>query len=166
MTLSTELRKELTRLVGTSVPTQVSVTDAAGLRLSIDFASVDSMSCSVTQIELFVPSLQNAAFDALKQWADSLRQRITYLLEQIAPLEYDPSAGQVLIRSNPPDQLPDGAQFYEIVLSSQAGGNFVLRRYRSVKGQPGRDPVDLTITHEVLLKLADDLAATIPSSTP
>ena len=123
------------------------------------------MSCSVAQIDLYVPSLQNAAFDALKQWADDLSRRITYLLEQIAPLEYDPSGGQVLIRSDPPDQLADGAQFYEIVLSSQAGGNFRLRRYRSVKGQPGRDPVDLTVTHEVLLKLADDLAATVPTGS-
>ena len=166
MSLSTELGKELTRLAGTMGPTQIAVSDAAGLTLSIDFTSIDSMSCSVSQIELFVPSLQSAAFDALKKWADSLSRRITYLLEQIAPLEYDPSAGQVLIRSNPPDQLADGTQYYEIVLSSQSGGNFRLRRYRSTKGQPGRDPVELTVTHEVLLKLADDLAATVPAATP
>lgn len=102
------------------------------------------------------------AFDALKKWAENLSQRINYLLENIGPLEYDPTAGQVLIRSTPPDQLPDGTQYYEIVLSSQSGGNFSLRRYKSVKGQPGRDAVEITITHEVLLKLADDLVDTVP----
>ena len=166
MALGSKLANELSRLVGTTTPTQVSVSDAAGLRLTVDLTSIDSMSCSASQLELFVPLLQNAAFDALKQWADDLSRRITYLLEQIAPLEYDPAAGQVLIRSSPPDQLADGAQFYEIVLSSQSGGNFLLRRYRSTKGQPGRDPVDLTVTHEVLVKLADDLDATIPTGTP
>ncbi|QDU38504.1 hypothetical protein Mal4_28320 [Maioricimonas rarisocia] len=162
MSLRNDLEQELKRLIGTHSPTSVTVSDAGGLQLRIDFTAVDSMSCSFDQIELFVPSLQNAAFDALKKWAENLSQRIKYLLENIGPLEYDPSGGQVLIRSTPPDQLPDGTQYYEIVLSSQSGGNFSLRRYQSVKGQPGRNPVEITVTHEVLLKLADDLVDTVP----
>jgi len=162
MSLRNDLEQELKRLVGTHTPTSVTVSDAGGLQLRVDFTAVDSMSCSFDQIELFVPSLQNAAFDALKKWAENLSQRINYLLENIGPLEYDPTAGQVLIRSTPPDQLPDGTQYYEIVLSSQSGGNFSLRRYKSVKGQPGRDAVEIAITHEVLLKLADDLVDTVP----
>ena len=62
------------------------------------------------------------------------------------------------------EKLPDGTQYYEIVLSSQSGGNFALRRFRSTKGQPGRDQVDITVTHEVLLKLADDLVSTLPQT--
>jgi hypothetical protein len=162
MSLRQQLAQELARLVGTTAPTSVTATDPGGLRLQVDFTAVDTMSCSFAQIELFVPTLQNAAFDALRNWADSLSRRLTYLLENIGPLEYDPAAGQVLIRSAPPDKLPDGTQYYEIVLSSHTGGNFSLRRYRSTKGQPGRAPVDITVTHEVLLKLADDLVDTLP----
>lgn len=145
------------------MPTTVSVSEAAGLTLTVEFTAVDSMSCSFTEISLFVPALQNAAFDALKQWAQSLSQRITYLLENIGPLEFDPDAGEVLIRSTPPGQLASGTQYFEIILSSLSSGTFTLRRYASVKGQPGRQPVDITVTHEVLLKLTDDLLATIPS---
>jgi hypothetical protein len=162
MTLRQQLSQELSRLVGAPAPGTVTVSDASGVRMQVDFTAVDSMSCSFSQIELFVPTLQNAQFDALRNWADSLSQRLTYLLENIGPLEYDPAAGQVLIRSAPPDKLPDGTQYYEIVLSSHTGGNFSLRRYRSTKGQPGRTAVDITVTHEVLLKLADDLVATLP----
>jgi hypothetical protein len=162
MTLRQQLSQELSRLVGAPSPGTVTVTDASGVRMQVDFTAVDSMSCSFSQIELFVPTLQNAQFDALRNWADNLSQRLTYLLENIGPLEYDPAAGQVLIRSAPPDKLPDGTQYYEIVLSSHSGGNFSLRRYRSTKGQPGRSAVDITVTHEVLLKLADDLVATLP----
>ena len=78
----------------------------------------------------------------------------------------DPDAGEVLIRSTPPSQLASGTQYFEVILSSKASGAFSLKRYRSVKGQPGRDPVEITVTHEVLLKLTDDLIATIPAGTP
>ena len=166
MSLSQDLQQELSKLVGTQSPTSVSVSDASGLSLQVDFTAVDSMSCSFTEIQLFVPALQNAAFDALKKWAEQLSQRITYLLENIGPLEFDPDAGEVLIRSTPPGQLPDGTQYFEIILSSQAAGTFSLKRYRSIKGQPGRDPVEITVTHEVLIKLTDDLIATIPGGTP
>ncbi len=162
MSLRSELSRELTNLVGSTTPATVTVSDPSGIRMQVDFTAVDSMSCSLTQIELFVPSLQNAAFDALRNWADELSRRITYLLEHIGPLEYDPAAGQVLIRSAPPDTLPDGTQYYEIVLSSHTGGNFSLRRYRTTKGQPGRDLAEMTLTHEVLLKLAEDLVDTVP----
>lgn len=164
MSLRDEIAAELTRLIGTTSPTSVTATEPGGLEMRVDFTAVDSMSCSFSQIELFVPALQQATFDVLKQWANSLSKRITYLLENIGPLEYDPAAGQVLIRSTSPSQLPHGTQYYEIVLSSKSGGNFTLRRYRSTKGQPGRDAVDITVTHEVLLKLAEDLVDTLPGT--
>lgn len=163
MSLRQKLAGELQRLAGASGAGRVTVADPGGLRLEVEFVAVDSMSCRFSELALFVPALQNAGFDALRQWADALAQRITYLLEQIGPLEYDPGAGQVLIRSVRPDVLPDGSQYYEIVLSAHAGGSFSLRRYRSTKGQPGRAPVDITVTHEVLLKLADDLLDTLPA---
>lgn len=164
MSMRPQLALELQRLVGVPGGTLVSLSGPGGLRLQIDFAAVDSMSCCFSELQLFVPALQQAAFDVLRQWADDLSRRITYLLEQIGPLEYDPAAGQVLIRSVRPDALPDGSQYYEVMLSSHSGGNFSLRRYRSTKGQPGRAPVDITVTHEVLLKLVDDLVATAPAT--
>jgi len=164
MTLRPQLTQELQNLVGVRGGALVTLSAPGGLRLQIQFAAVDSMSCAFSDLQLFVPALQQAAFDVLRNWADSLAQRITYLLENIGPLEYDQAAGQVLIRSVRPDSLPDGSQYYEIVLSSQSGGNFSLRRYRSTKGQPGRAPVDITVTHEVLYKLVDDLVATAPQT--
>ena len=68
--------------------------------------------------------------------------------------------------STPPSQLPTGTQYFEIILSSKSSGTFSLKRYRSTKGQPGRDAVEITVTHEVLLKLTDDLIATLPTGKP
>ena len=156
------LTAELVRLRGYSsvTPVQVLLSDPSGVQVEIDLTQVDTLGCAVRRITMRVPAMSSVAFDVLKRWADALSQRITYLLEQLTPLEYDPQAGQVLIRSTRPDQLPDGTQYYEIVLSSQGAGTFALQRFRSVKGTPGRTPIDLQVTHEVLYKLCDDLIDT------
>ncbi len=153
---------ELARLRGYSSNTPVSVqaSDPTGIQVVIDLTQVDSLGCAFRQITLHVPAMSQAAFDVLKRWADALSQRITYLLEQVSPLEYDPQAGQVLIRSTRPDQLPDGTQYYEMVLSSHGTGTFSLKRFSSIKGTPGRTQIDLLVTHEVLYKLCDDLIDT------
>ena len=153
---------ELARLRGYSsnTPVQVQVSDPTGIQVEIDLTQVDSLGCAFRQITVHVPAMSQAAFDTLKRWANALSQRISYLLEQLSPLEYDPQAGQVLIRSTRPDQLPDGTQYYEMVLSSHGTGTFSLKRFRSVKGTPGRTQIDLQVTHEVLCKLCDDLIDT------
>ncbi len=163
MSFRTDLTLALASLKGLSSqsPSPMTVHNAAGLTLTIDFTVVDSLSCAFRELTLGVPGLQTSAFSVLETWAKNLSQRITYLLEQIGPLEIDPTAGEVLIRSTPPDQLPDGTQYYEMMLSQRAGA-FVLKRFRSIKGTPGRTQVDLQVTHEVLYKLVDDLEATAP----
>jgi hypothetical protein len=167
MSLSTQLSSELTRLKGLNSvsPTTVTIADQ-NVTLSIDFLVVDSTGCAFEQMLLEVPAMNGAAFDALKKWAENLSRRITYLMENIGPLEFDSQAGEALIRSTPPDQLPDGTQYYEILLQSHSGGRFALKRYRSTKGQPGRQQTPITTTHEVLLKLASDLVDAIPSGSP
>lgn len=164
MGLRSDIERELRNLhqSGSPLPATVQASDAQGVTVSVDVTAIDSMSCEFSELQVFVPSLQNSAFDKLKEWARDLSQRITYLLEQIGPLEFDPNKGQVLIRSTPPHRLSSGTQYYEIMLSSSGNGTFVLRRYSSVAGQPGRSPVNIQVTIEVLLKLVDDLVATIP----
>lgn len=163
MGLRQDVDLKLKALVGSAMPATLQAADPTGVEVRLELSQVDPLGCALTELALFVPALQNAAFDALRQWATGLSQKITYLLESLGPLEFDPQAGTVLIRSTPPDQLASGTQYYEIMLSSQGAGTFKLRRYRSTKGQPGRDGVDMLLTHEVILKLVDDLIATIPS---
>lgn len=164
MSLRDDLIKELASLNGlhSDPPTSVTLAAAGGVTLTVDFVVVDTLGCSFRQLSLEVPRLNGAAFTVLQDWAKNLSQQITYLLEHIGPLEFDPDAGEVLIRSTPPDTLPDGTQYYEMLLQSHSGGRFTFCRYHSVKGQPGRTQVDIMTTQQVLLKLADDLIATMP----
>ena len=54
--------------------------------------------------------------------------------------------------------------YYEVLLSSQGAGRFSLRRFRNDAANPGRVPVPLQVTHELLAKLVNDLTATIPAN--
>ena len=164
MSLSQELSQELTRLVGlnTTPPTTFTLPTTDGLDMAVDFTVVDSLSCAFRELRIDAPHLAGASFATLKKWAEDLSQRITYLLENLGPLEFDPITQQVLIRSKSPDQRTGGARYYEILLQCQSSGRFCLRRYYSDPAQAGRDQVDLQMTHETLLKLVDDLVATMP----
>lgn len=162
--ITTDLEIELQRQIGltSSVPVTVSASEPGVADLEIDFVAIDSMSCSFVELRLTVPSLVNSDMDEIKKWGEGLCQRITYLLENIGPLEIDEDAGELLIRSTPPQQLQNGAKFYEIILHSHANGNFTLARYEFEKGVAGRTAVEIQLTHEVLLKLVEDLLDTIP----
>lgn len=164
MSVLNQLNHELIQLVGyhSSQPRTVTISATGKIDIMLDFTSVDTMSCSVLEIRVNVPSLSQATFDKLKEWGQKLCQRITYLLENIGPLEFDENAGQVLIRSTPPDQKQGGSRYYEIMLSSHANGNFSLKRFAAQQGQTGRTQVEIQVTHEVLRKLVEDLVDTIP----
>jgi hypothetical protein len=164
MGLRQALDQELQAIVPavTAWPHTVRVTDAQGRQLRVLLSALDTLSAAISELELFVPQLQSAAFSVLEDWAKRLSQRISYLLEQIGPLEVDQAAQQVLIRSLRPDQLPDGVEYYEVILSRLGAGTFLLKRYKAIKGQSGRTAVDLVLTRQVLGKLVEDLEATIP----
>jgi hypothetical protein len=166
MTLPDLLAAELINLVGhTGPPSQtVALSDLSGLELAIDFSIVDQLSCAFEELRLDIPTLVSCDIERLKEWAQSLSPRVTYLLENLGPIEIDTQAGQVLIRSTPPDQQPDGTTYYEILLESQTTGHFTLCRYEAIKGTPGRTPVDIQTTHEMLRKLVGDLVETIPAA--
>lgn len=166
MSLTQDLANELNRLVGFSsaAPNTVSLAGPNQITVDVDFTAVDSMSCSFRELRLSVPSLVGCDVDTLRKWAQALAGRVTYLLENLGPVEIDTNAGKVLVRSTPPDQQPDGTKYYEVILESNTSGSFSLRRYESIKGAPGRTQVDVQTTHEVLLKLLDDLVDTIPGA--
>ena len=100
MSLSQTLAQELPRLVGlnSTQPTTLTLPTTNGVDMSVDFTIVESLSCAFRELRMDVPRLAGASFGVLKQWADALSQKITYLLENIGPLEFDPTTQQVLIR--------------------------------------------------------------------
>src|ERR1700761_1860246 len=105
MSLSLDLAAALVPLVGQNfMPAHaVSVADGSGVSLTVTVISVEALGVACEEIQLDVPTLNAASMDVLKKWGDGLCKRVTYLLENLGPLEYDASVNEVLIRSTPPD---------------------------------------------------------------
>ncbi len=166
MGLAENLNHELIQLIGYSStsPRTVRLHGVDNVEIEIDLVAVDSMSCASEEIRIHVPKLVNADFDLLRRWAEALSQKVTYLLENIGPLELDPDSGQILIRSTPPQKQAGSTSFYEVLLKSHSAGNFSLKRYESKSSIGGRQPITMQTTHEVLKKLIVDLVESIPGN--
>jgi hypothetical protein len=126
-----------------------------GPTVEVDFTAVDLLGCALRELRIAAHELKDAPVERLKAWADELCRKVTYLLEHIGPLEVDAEAQTVLIRSTPPSQKPAQTAFYEILV--KAPGTLSLRRYIRAAGEPDRQPCDIRVTHEVLVKLVGDL---------
>jgi hypothetical protein len=157
MSLGQKLTEKLESLAGLTAPqtSTIRVTETGEEVLELDLTGVDRMSCSFRELRLQLPGLYGKSFDSLKDWANEICKRVTYLLEQIGPQELDPESEQVLIRSTPPEKNPGQTRFYEVLLS--APGTLGLRRYCARSGQAGREQIDLQTTHEVACKLVNDI---------
>ena len=132
------------------------------VHVRVDVSLVEQLGCQLESVTLSSPSLASVSVGDLKDWSQRLAGRLTYLLESLGPLEIDEEAGQLLMRSRHPQQLADGCEYYELMLAESGGDAVSLRRYRSTKGTPGRDGVDMTLTREVVGRLVDDLIDTMP----
>lgn len=165
MLLNEQIIQSLAGLKGlaSDVPKTVGWAAGRGPTVEIDFLAVDSLSCAFRELRLSADELKTVPFETLKVWADNLCQKVTYLLEHIGPLELDTAAETVLIRSTPPTRQSDQTAFYEILV--KAPGALSLRRYTRGAHDAERQSSDIRITHEVLVKLASDLVAAIPSAT-
>ena len=115
----------------------------------------------------FILSQSDHRKSAVQDWANGLCQKVTYLLEHIGLLESDVEAQTVMIRSTPPSRQPGTNEpgqttFYEMLV--QAPGTLSLRRYTRAAHAADRTACDIQITHEVLVRLVDDIVAAIPSA--
>ena len=79
-------------------------------------------------------------------------------METLRLVEVDAPANAALLRSEQPGQLGEDRFYYEVLVHGDGGS--VVRRYRTPQaGQPRRQQVAFTLTHETLAKLVRDLTA-------
>lgn len=159
MSLSPQVTASLCNLKGFSGPGVQTVhwNDGGQVDVAVEFSIVDTLSCAIRSLRVKRTALRNATSDELKAWAGDVARRVSYLLEPLAVLEFDSSTQTVLVRSQPPTQRPDEIVYYEALV--QAPGELSLMRYATPKSNPARQPVDMQITHELLLRLVDDVAS-------
>lgn len=150
MTLADDVRNALAGI--TTLPHHLDLA-RGGKRFQCELIGLESLACAFTRFELTHDILATASIDQLKQVAEGLSARLTYLLEPIQPIEVDPDQCIVQMRSSPPQKDDLGTSYYELLV--RRGGHISLARY--VK-QPAaqRQSVPAHVTREVFLRLTAD----------
>lgn len=126
-----------------------------GQTLELEGAVVERLACSFDRLTLRSIGLLAIGAEQLKQMAESLSHRLSYLLEPIRPLEFDDEACVVQMRSVPPSRDEAGTTYYELVVSR---GQIELCRFNKTPGQP-RSLRSATLTREAFRRLVQDLSA-------
>ncbi len=112
----------------------------------------DGLACRLWEV-----ALNTHAPAEVKAWAERVCSRVTGLLEPLRLVEVDGEQKTAQLRSEGPAERDGELFYYEVLLHGD--GRAFLRRYRAVRdGSKRREQVGFVLTHEVLAKLAGDLA--------
>jgi len=115
----------------------------------------DSLSCLVWELTLSRTGDVPEGL-TLKTWAEGVAKRATGLLEPLRVLEVDAVRGEGLLRSDSPAKKGERLAYYEVRLFGT--DRAVVRRFTGSRTESGREQVAFALTHEVLAKLAGDIA--------
>jgi hypothetical protein len=138
------------------LPCTVTIEDSPN-RLTLHLSSLDTVGLAFSTMEYANTSRTELSSDALKEWADRLTKRVTYLMEPLKVVEVDDKGGEVQVRSQSPTPRADERGYYEMRLFRQ--GNLRMERFVFDAGARQRRPTDCRLTREVLERLADDIVA-------
>lgn len=156
MTLQVQVQQALAGLLSfSSGEEQLDIVEA-GQRLHCRLVALDSMACAFGELTLHADRLAGMKSDHLKQVAEHLSAKLTYLLEPISPIETDATGCVVQMRSNPPQKDADRTSYYELLVAHT--GTLSLTRYTRPTGQ-SRQIIPAQVTREVFARLVGDLSA-------
>ncbi|MBC8355505.1 MAG: hypothetical protein H8E66_26300 [Planctomycetes bacterium] len=158
MTIKPQIHTELNRLASLAAtgPHALCI-DLVDGRLEATLTQIDPLACAFEYFSYKTGKLANATVDQLKDIANTLSTRLSYLLESISPIEIDDEACVVQMRSNPPQKDDDGTRYYELVVTR---GELNLCRYSRPSGRVRR-VVSANVTREVFERLVEDFVAAV-----
>lgn len=128
---------------------------AAGWTVHVAAEKADSLSCLVWELALTRDGDAPAGL-TLTSWADGIAARVGGLLEDLRVYEVDATRDEAVLRSESPSARGEKLAYYEVRLDGLTRA--VVRRFAASKATPGREQVAFALTHEVLARLAGDIA--------
>jgi hypothetical protein len=154
MTLENTLLEKLSEWQPAPGRQELSVGDPdAGWSVTLTADRSDMLGCLLWELSLHC----GAGVADLAGWAGRAAERVSGLMEPLKVIEVDNDRRQAQLRSESPLQRADKCFYYELLL--QSGGSAVLRRFQAGTTTTHREQVTFALTHEVLAKLASDVAA-------
>src|SRR5215510_1186653 len=127
----------------------------AGWTVHLSADKADTLSCLVWELTLARTGTAPEGL-TLRGWAEGVAKRATGLLEPLRLLEVDEARGEALLRSDAPAKKGGSVAYYEVRLFGVARAE--VRRFAADRTQSGREQIAFALTHEVLAKLAGDIA--------
>lgn len=129
-----------------------------GDQLLVRVDQAGPLAATVWELRLTTDRLAGASIERVREIAEEITRRVTYLLEPIQPIESDSEACVVQLRSTKPDEQQGVKSYYEALVKT--GGTISLQRYES---QPGsiRSAIAMTLTKEIICRLADDFLESV-----
>jgi hypothetical protein len=131
---------------------------ASGWTVSLAADRCDELGCLVWELNLRrTTPLAGGDAKALHAWGERAARRATGLLEALKLIEVDAQRDEAIVRSATPTPRGNDRLYYEALLTGS--GSVRFRRYRGSVDGVKREQIAFALTHEVLAKLAADLAA-------
>jgi hypothetical protein len=128
----------------------------AGWAVGLAADRTDTLGCLVWELTLTRTADAPAGL-TLKGWADGIAARVSGLMEDLKVLEVDDVRHEALLRSDGPTAKGDDRLYYEVHLRGLS--HATVRRYKGSRAAgTRREQVAFALTHEVLAKLAADVA--------
>ena len=157
MTLPEKLLPKLSewRPAGAGRHSLSAVAPDSGWTVQLTADKADTLSCLVWELAL-TRTAEAPAGLTLKTWAEGVAARATGLLEPLKLLEVDDTRGVALLRSTAPAKKGEAVAYYEVRLSGLDRAE--VRRFTATRTAGGREQIAFALTHEVLAKLAGDIA--------
>jgi hypothetical protein len=118
-----------------------------------DVVAADGVGCAIAKLECQAIGRGPAAAD-LARYANDLCKRVTYLMEPLRVVEFDPKAG-ALVLSEKPRRKGDSVGYYH--LHAKPSGATVLHRVEFSESAKQRVFSPFALTHDQLEQLVDDL---------
>lgn len=127
---------------------------ACGWTVAVTAERVETVGCQLWELSLR-RAAASPAID-IRARAEEISRRVTGLLEPLHVLEVDQGRNVALLRSEQPGQHGESRFYYEVMV--EGNGSASVRRYQAPQqGEPRRQQIVFTLTHEALTKLVRDL---------
>lgn len=132
--------------------------------VTLTLADYDRYSIALRNLQVSydnLPENGRHAEDYLRQHAEQVTRRLTYLEEPLALVELDGEAGVAQLRSNPPYQDGDDLVYWEALLRAAPHPSVSLSRYRWRPGFREHESLVYPATFAMLGRIAQDLAVSL-----
>ena len=167
MSIGKKLQEQLNSLKGTAGdtdPNKLFSTEAVqgNVIASIDVYDFDRFAYSIKMIEVSKVTDEKKAIDvldSLKNQAEDIVGKVSYLLEDLAVIEIDDVNNKALLRSAVPEIHGKEIRYYEVVIN--LGKRICMERFSYNSNEKNRKAIPFILTSEVLERVVNHLVKSI-----